>query len=414
MKICIIGKYPPIEGGVSTYTYWLAKALGENGNRVFVVTNANEAGFEYREDILPKEAHKLEPKGVKVYNTSPLNRKFIPSYSPFVATLAGLAIEIVRKEKIDAIYSNYLMPYGIAAYIVKQATGVPWFLDHAGSDITNLFDEPLLNPVFVDLFKKADMVANSRHVYKKLVKPGFIPTYAIAPLSKKEVHYNKIINIHRDFSPESHSLNLFPHFRRFNKKLPVFTFIGKISELKKTFNFVEAASKLPRGKFYLLFITEKGLNLIKLRNFISRYDLTEYSCFLPFQPPWKMPQFICASTCIVAPESQEMPYLPIGTHFSRISLEAMACGRCVLLGEGMAKKGLYSQYKDGKQFLLVDPQDIEDFARKMLRIINHPSLAYKIGKEARMSVEKQFHGLYTESVKGFIKILYATVLKAKA
>jgi len=413
MKICIIGKYPPIEGGVSAYTYWLAKALGENGNKVFVVTNANEAGFEYREDIFPKEANKLEPKGVKVYNTSPLNRKFIPSYSPFVATLAGLAIEVARKEKIDAIYSNYLIPYGIAAYIVKQATGVPWFLDHAGSDITNLFDEPSLNPVFVDLFKKADMVANSHHVYKKLVKPGFISTFELAPLSKGAVHYNKIINIHREFSPKTHSLNLSPYFLRFNKKLPVFTFIGKISELKKTFNFVEAASKLPRGRFYLLFITEKGSNLIRLKNLISRYGLSEYSSFLPFQPPWKMPQLIRASTCIVAPESQEMPYLPIGTHFSRIPLEAMACGRCVLLGEGMAKKGFYSKCKAGRQFLLVDPQNLEDFTRKMLRIVKDQSVAYRIGKEARMFVEKQFHGLYTESAKGFIKILCATVLKAK-
>lgn len=411
MRICIIGKYPSIEGGVSANTYWLAKALGERGQRVFIVTNAQEAGFEYQEEILPKEAKKLEPKGVKVFNTFPLNRKFVPSYPPFIATLASLAIEVVRREKIDVIYSNYLLPYGIAAYIVRLATGVPWYLCHAGSDITNLFDESLLRPVFIDLFKKADMVMNSHHVYKKLVEPGFISQSKLSPLGRR--YYNKIININKEFSQKIPPLDLSSYFLNFNKKLPVFTFLGKISELKKTFHFVEAASQLPKGKFYLLFVTERGLNLIRLRNSISKYGLLEYSSFLPFQPPWKIPQIICASTCIVAPESQETPYLPVGTHFSRISLEAMSCGRCVILGEGMAKKGFYSQCKDGKQFLLVDPGNIRTFANKMRRIIEDPSLSYKIGREARKFIEKRFSRLYLDSVEGFIEILYLTILKAR-
>ena len=49
MKICIISKYPPIQGGVSSAAYWLAKGLGEEGDKVFVISNCWEAEPEYRE-----------------------------------------------------------------------------------------------------------------------------------------------------------------------------------------------------------------------------------------------------------------------------------------------------------------------------------------------------------------------------
>ena len=42
MNICILGKYPPIEGGVSTHTYWLARGLAGRGHQVHVVTNADD------------------------------------------------------------------------------------------------------------------------------------------------------------------------------------------------------------------------------------------------------------------------------------------------------------------------------------------------------------------------------------
>ena len=380
MKICILGKYPPIEGGVSSYNYWLARYLGRKGHKVFVVTNADEVEPEYREDILPKDATLLEPRNVKVLNTFPLSRRIIPQYPPFIAKLASLAIDVIRKEKIDALYSNYLLPYGVAAYIVKQATDVPWFLDHAGSDITNLFDEPLLRPVFIEICKKADLIINSPQVEERLIKT------AIIDKSKKSLcidvtFYTEIIA--DSFLPKIKPFNLRPYYHKFKRNLPVFTFFGKISQLKKTFAFVEAASYLPKGNFYLLFVTERGRMLISLRNLVTKFGLSEYSCFLPFQPPWLIPSIMNASTCIVAPESQEEPYLPKGTHGSRLCLEAMLCAKCALIGQKMSNKGFYPNCKDRKHFLIVNPNNTESFAKKLKLIIDNPSLAAKIGKEAR-------------------------------
>src|SRR6516165_6391285 len=48
LKICVVGKFPPIEGGVSTRTYWSAHALAARGHEVHVITNAKEARAPFR------------------------------------------------------------------------------------------------------------------------------------------------------------------------------------------------------------------------------------------------------------------------------------------------------------------------------------------------------------------------------
>jgi hypothetical protein len=42
VRICIVGKYPPIQGGVSAQTYWAARGLAAGGHDVSVVTKAAE------------------------------------------------------------------------------------------------------------------------------------------------------------------------------------------------------------------------------------------------------------------------------------------------------------------------------------------------------------------------------------
>ncbi|MCF7907318.1 MAG: glycosyltransferase family 4 protein [Candidatus Omnitrophica bacterium] len=407
MNICILGKYPPIQGGVSTCNYWLSKALGQRGHKVFVVTNAEEAGFEYREQIYPSDARQLEPKNVRVFSTQPLSRRFIPQYQPFIAKLASMAIEIVKKNKIDVLYSNYLLPYGVAGLLVKQATGVPWFLDHAGSDITNLFDEPELRPIFLELFKNADLVVNSPQVKSRLVDSGVIPEDKLSP-SIGKMSYTRALD--DSFHPQAKPFDLSDYFDRFNRRLPVFTFLGKISPLKKTFAFVEAAAKLPKGKFYLLFVTEKGRMRIHLRNLIREKGLLPYTCLLDFKPPWLVPSIITASTAVVAPESEETPYLPEGTHGSKIGLEAMLCGRCAVIGKGMSKKAFYYGCKDKEHFLVVDPHNINTFAKKLKLIVDDPGLAYKIGKKAR-AVWTARRNFFEASLDLFVKNFKIAILK---
>lgn len=78
MRICLITKYPPIEGGISSQAYWLVKALGQRGHEVFVVTNADEVERDYREQTEKSDAC-LASDNVHVFSTSssPESRKSV-------------------------------------------------------------------------------------------------------------------------------------------------------------------------------------------------------------------------------------------------------------------------------------------------------------------------------------------------
>ena len=60
MRVCLIGKYPPIQGGVSTETYWTVHALARRGHEVHVVTNSTEVEHGYRELLLEDDLSWLE------------------------------------------------------------------------------------------------------------------------------------------------------------------------------------------------------------------------------------------------------------------------------------------------------------------------------------------------------------------
>jgi len=48
-----MGKYPPIQGGISRRMYWLARCFAELGNQVHFVTNSYEVELDYKMDISP-------------------------------------------------------------------------------------------------------------------------------------------------------------------------------------------------------------------------------------------------------------------------------------------------------------------------------------------------------------------------
>ena len=97
MRICIIGKYPPIQGGVSMRTYLAAHALAQRGHEVHVVTNAKEAGPPFRMHMRAQDWRRCEPSfgsgSVTVHWSDPVDRsqRYIPMASPFVSKLATLA-----------------------------------------------------------------------------------------------------------------------------------------------------------------------------------------------------------------------------------------------------------------------------------------------------------------------------------
>ena len=108
-KIAFLSKYPPIEGGISSKTFWLARGLAQRGHEIHVITHDISAGREYSINGCS------EPLGtdlnIQIHRTPSLPWH-IPEDSEYTLSLIDTAIEVLREHKIQVLDSGYLVPYG--------------------------------------------------------------------------------------------------------------------------------------------------------------------------------------------------------------------------------------------------------------------------------------------------------------
>jgi glycosyltransferase involved in cell wall biosynthesis len=382
----MISKYPPIEGGVSAQNYWLAKALGKKGHEVYISTNAWRVEDEFKEDIKKEEFHLLEPKNVSVFTITPNFRSPLVMKSDYYSErLANNAINIIKKNNIDMIYSHYMLPYGFAGFITKKITKKPHIVTPAGSDIGMVYKSNEINIIFDEIFKDADKIIGSKNLINIFNERNID--------MKNLIFINKAVDTNH-FNPTIKAFDFTQYIK--SKDLPILTYFGKVSELKQTYAFINAASKIKKD-FRIVFVSGSGHLVQKLKEYINRVGMIEKCIFLPFQPPWKIPSIMKGSLCVVAPESDETKFFPKGTHYPLIVKEAMACGVCSMIGLGVKEKGDYSKLQDENDVIVVNPYDIEQFRKKIEFVLDNQDLCKQIGKNAYKVSQK------TNDFEGYVK-----------
>src|SRR5258708_13633241 len=173
VRICVIGKFPPIQGGVSMRTYWTAHALAMRGHDVHVVTNAKEVRPPFRMHMRAQDWTRCEARydagSVTVHWTDPVDgsQSYIPMASPFVSKLAAIAARVHSESPFDVIYSHYLEPYGVAGHLAAQIAGVPHVVRMAGSDAGRLWRHPQLEMLYDHVLRSAEMVIAAGPVAKR-------------------------------------------------------------------------------------------------------------------------------------------------------------------------------------------------------------------------------------------------------
>ena len=178
MRICIIGKFPPIQGGVSMRTYRTAHALAARGHDVHVVTNAKEVRPPFRMHMRAEDWNRCEAKyeagSVSVHWTDPVDRSqtYIPMASPFVSKLAAVAAAVHSERPFDVIYSHYLEPYGVAGHLAAQMAGVPHVARMAGSDAGRLWHHPQFEALYDHVLRSAEAVIATGAVAERAVERG--------------------------------------------------------------------------------------------------------------------------------------------------------------------------------------------------------------------------------------------------
>jgi glycosyltransferase involved in cell wall biosynthesis len=393
VKICIVGKYPPIQGGVSAQTYWAARGLAERGHQVSVVTNAADVEETYRIHLDGSDPADFTPAfpgggSVRVFGPEAGRRLgHIPMSNPFVSRLAGLATQVVRDNGCTVIVASYLEPYAVAGFLASRWTGVPLIVQHAGSDLERLMRQPELAVTYREVLRAAATVVTVPSVSDRFRSLG-VPERAIrmAPPFAIPQHL---------FNPDAPALaparverlaallagpDTGRPGRSFDPRRPAIGVYGKVGETKGTFDLVAACDRLRADglDFNLLMLTGPG----GARALDSASgELADRTWVLPFIPHWQVPEFIRACTAVCFLERD----FPIAIHGPTVPREVLACGTCLVLSGEIERKQVFrDKLIDGVSVVLVpDPKDRATLAERLRPLIEKPGLAADIGARGR-------------------------------
>ena len=378
MKIVFITKYPPIEGYVSSCTYWLARGLASRGHDITVVTNGFEVEDAYRQQLQAADLDVYQGRRLRVRNTDPFqDYKLIPASNPFCEKLAAAAIE--ASDGADVLDAWYFVSYGAAGILARAATGLPLILRHAGSDIGRLAANPHMRPLISAMLRKADAIVTGKASRQRLREMG-------APQKRLN-----IIPVAVDCGAFHPSIK--PAMLDVPEDVPVISCIGKISRGKGILQLLAAAARV-REDFRLLFVSSdiEGLHGMTVHSGLRRKLV-----FHKFVPPWRMPGMIRASRAVIMPEHG----FPVAGHSPILPREVMACGTCLVISGELRDKVAGGLLVDGENALVVDPKGTAGFASKLSRVVRDEDGARSIGARGhRLSARiEDFEGYLSANEK---------------
>lgn len=380
MKILVISKYPPIQGGVSSENYWFIQALSEIGNDVTVLTNADEVEDSYRINIPEKDKELLygfrRENAIKLINTHK-DRKmvYIPQDNPVISKMVGLGLKEINESKPDIIISSYFEPYGVVAMILSMISGIPYTIRHAGSDIGRLIKCDQLEETYKQVLRKAKFVFTTEKHHERFEKLGVDPTRFV-----KAPSFRLPGDI---FYPTENQLGVDDEFKLHS--------ICKPGEAKGTKEMIQALKILKdRGVDVSLNTNWSGRHFDEHRKLAVEKDVA--ICNQGYIPHWRIPESIRDCHIGLFLENR----FSIKFHTPGVPLEYWACGRPVVITEEVAnKRHIRPHIKEGVNAFIVKSCPIQ------------PSELADIIMEAKDSVLK------TPNIESFIDASLMSLNKKK-
>jgi glycosyltransferase involved in cell wall biosynthesis len=409
-RILLIGKYPPIQGGVSAQTYRSARELAERGWAVHVVTNANEVEGGFRVHLIGEDQNRLELRGesgsVTVHATVKLRHEaYIPWAPPYASQLFGLGATQLEAHHFDLIVGWYFEPYCVVAAQLASTFGIPLLICHAGSDLGKLAAHPDLAATYRWVISKATGVLTSllssqtrellaalgaRDDQLRPLRPAALPA-----MFRKRADPLDVNAVLAQSASWFENLKISPDCIRQQRSLvehrtdvagPTIGVYGKVGVPKGTGHLLDALASLAERAvpFRLLFMGGGRRDALEAayRSIASNPALASRTTTLPLLAPWRVPSFLraCDITCFL--EHQ----FPVSFHAPRIPREILASGSCLVTTREVAEKQPFCEsLVDGKNVILIDdPSDVARLEVRLERLCSGADNPYVIGK----------HGLY--------------------
>ncbi len=367
MKVLLIGKFPPCQGGISSKTFWLCRALASRDIKFDIVTIVPAL---YRSEITGDLPGNVRLRKIATDEEPPW---FIPGGELWLERLVSTALNFADEQRPDVVESNYLAPYGFASFVISRILGVPLLIRHAGSDLAKLRNWEPARSALESLMINADFIASTPD--------------AVSQLPNKIGLSNTLVSLPR-YAPDPQA------FQYTGDRSAYFSLriAGKINYFwkLKALDTLIAALKLRQGWKLEMIADGKGLKSFETE--IKKYGIEKRVHRQAFIPPDQMPVFLSEATAVWAVERQGEII-----DFSNIVWEALSVGSPCLVSEATTEHPDIAQFRDSPLLLVVNPEDPLTIAKALdkaasMNVVEPPAgltEAYNKYFEATVSLYQQ-------------------------
>jgi glycosyltransferase involved in cell wall biosynthesis len=362
----------PANHGSAASIKEMSKELARRGHKVHIVTYPSDRDINLKGVIIHRISLLGKSKKIKI---GPNWRRPI-----WDILLALKLIKIIWDENIDVIHAhNY--ESALAGWIAKLFTRKPLLFNA----VTNMIDElptyGFIKPYFIAVMlarmldylvpRMANEITVVSHELEEFyqskgIKPERI-TY-VPPGVELSMFENANGNIVREKLELNHNAlilytGVLNHFQGVDSLFDAFKIVAE--QHKNTFLIVLAN------------MVEDG-QMVKYKKLAASLGIKEQVIFVKNKSLSQLPHYLYASDVAVSPRSVA-PGFPVKL------LNYMACGRPIVSFKGSAKC-----LKDGYNGIVVENHDSEAFAHAILQLLENPTLAKRLAKNAKKTLIEEF------------------------
>jgi phosphatidylinositol alpha-1,6-mannosyltransferase len=385
MRLLIItDDFPPVIGGIQTYSYEMAKNLAYLSEDILVLAPKDEGWEEFDK----KERFKIIRVGLHANN-----------YVKIFTMLFDIAYHSL-KFKPDIIITTAWFPCGIPAYIISRFSGIPYVVPAYALELLVPPEGSILQRVMLKVLSGSSRVLPmSRYTCSILQELGI--DEQLVSIIPGGVNPS-------DFSSAKDSKDIIKKYNLEDKKV-ILTVATLIYPYKGHDRVIRAMPKvLERIPNAVYMIVGEGPLQPMLEVLIRDLGLEEHVIFAGFVAGEELPSYYHACDIFIMPSSEDRSKGYV-EGFGIVYLEANACCKPVIAGRC---GGALDAVVDGKTGLLVDPLSIEEIAKALIKLLSDEEYAKKLGENGRERVRKEFDWkIIAEKQRGIIYSILGKTLQ---
>ena len=347
----------PTFGGSGIVATEIAEGMAERGHQVHVLSTAPPVRLHHRWENL------------RFHQVGAFEYPLLEPGGSYAIALASMLVDVATWAGLDVVHAHYAVPHATSAWMAREVLGARRFglvTTLHGTDITLVGADPSFRPITRFSIERSDAVTAPSEFLRAetalrigverqdlRVIPNFVDVTRYrprpgGPVASEWAHGEPILVHASNFRPVKCVLDVVAIFAAVNQVRPC-----------------------------RLVLVGDGPDRQRAESWVRERGLGERVCFLGRQEAFI--ELLQEAAVFLLPSASES--------FGLAALEAMACGVPVVASR---VGGVPEVIEDGVSGLLEPAGDVEAHSRAVLRLLQTPELARRIGDGARARVLERF------------------------